>query len=238
MKFGELKSKIEVYLSEAYKRGKLKDNLFIFEQLVLKNKNVSKIFFLYDELSQKKNLNDSLANEFINESIVAYENIINKIRPHELKELNMWVGHIRPTNKYKEIDNLFSTNVLSLESKIKSKKLIIENLKKPKESIKEVINVPLKSMVNVANKTIKNFILSLNESERSEVETLLSVSKDVLIENYNKEKKSIIEKLSKKKKEEKDFDTLETIDVVLNKLKTESFSELNYYKLRSLNEGL
>ena len=63
--FGELKSKIEIYLSESYKKGTLKDNLFIFEELVLKNKNISRIFFLYDELSTKKGLQESIVNEFI-----------------------------------------------------------------------------------------------------------------------------------------------------------------------------
>ena len=47
MKFGELKSKIETYLTESYKKGTLKDNVFVFEQLVLKNKSISKIFSLY-----------------------------------------------------------------------------------------------------------------------------------------------------------------------------------------------
>ena len=44
MKFGELKSKIDTYLVESYKKNKLKDSLFVFEQLVLKNKNIS-VFF-------------------------------------------------------------------------------------------------------------------------------------------------------------------------------------------------
>ena len=39
-----LKSKIEKYLTESYKKNNLKDNLFVFEELVLKNKNISKIF--------------------------------------------------------------------------------------------------------------------------------------------------------------------------------------------------
>jgi len=67
--FGELKSKIETYLTESYKKGTLKDNLFVFEELVLKNKNISKIFFLYDELSSNKGLQESVANEFINDSV-------------------------------------------------------------------------------------------------------------------------------------------------------------------------
>jgi hypothetical protein len=236
--FGEIKSKIETYLSESYKENRFKSSLFVFEQLVLKNKNISKIFFLYDELKDKKGLNESVANEFIHESITAYENLINKVKPIHIQELKAWVGHVVCENKYQEIDNLFSTNVLTLENKIKSKKIILENLKTKKEDQKEIIKVPLKSMINVANKTIDKYILSLTESERKELKTILSKPKETLIESYNIEKENVISKLTKQKNNESDSETISTIDQVLNKLQTESFSELNYYKLKQLNEGL
>ena len=236
--FGEIKSKIETYLVESYKENRFKSSLFVFEELVLKNKNISKIFFLYDELKDKKGLNESVANEFIHESITAYENLINKVRPIHIQELKAWVGHVVCENKYQEIDNLFSTNVLTLENKIKSKKVILENLKTKKEDQKEIIKVPLKSMINVANKTIDKYILSLTESERKELKTILSKPKETLIESYNIEKENVISKLTKQKNNESDSDTISTIDQVLNKLQTESFSELNYYKLKQLNEGL
>ena len=73
MNFGELKSKIETSMSQSYKSNTLKENLFVFDELVLKNKNISKVFFLYDELSKSKGLSESVANEYINESISAYE---------------------------------------------------------------------------------------------------------------------------------------------------------------------
>ena len=236
--FGEIKSKIETYLVESYKENRFKSSLFVFEELVLKNKNISKIFFLYDELKDKKGLNESVANEFIHESITAYENLINKVRPIHIQELKAWVGHVVCENKYQEIDNLFSTNVLTLENKIKSKKVILENLKTKKEDQKEIIKVHLKSMVNVANKTIDKYIASLTESERKELKTILSKPKETLIESYNIEKENVISKLTKQKNNESDSDTISTIDQVLNKLQTESFSELNYYKLKQLNEGL
>ena len=236
--FGELKSKIEIYLSESYKKGTLKDNLFIFEELVLKNKNISRIFFLYDELSTKKGLQESIVNEFINESITAYENLTNKVNPYSLKEIKMWVGHIKCENKYKEIDNLFSTDVLTLESKIKSKKIICEILKTKKQEKKEIINVPLKSMLNVANKTVGKFISSLKESEQKELKKILSTPKTQLIENYNDAKDLVLEKLNEKKDNENDSDTINTIDQVLLKIQKESFSELNYYHLKQLKESL
>lgn len=236
--FGEIKSKIETYLVESYKENRFKSTLFVFEELVLKNKNISKIFFLYDELKDQKGLNESVANEFIHESITAYENLINKVKPVHIQELNAWVGHVVCENKYQEIDNLFSTNVLTLENKIKSKKVILENLKTKKEDQKEIIKVPLKSMVNVANKTIDKYVASLTESEQKELKVILSTPKETLIENYNNEKETVISKLTKQKNNESDSDTRSTIDQVLNKLQTESFSELNYYKLKQLNEGL
>lgn len=237
--FGEIKSKIETYLVESYKKNNLKKDLFVFEQLILKNKNISKVFFLYDELSGKKGLSESVANEFINESIVAYENLINKIKPSQIKELKMWVGHVQTPNKYSEIDNLFSSNILTLENKIKSKKILIENLSKTEQSVlNEPIKVPLKTMVKVANKTIENFISSLNEGEKKELVNLLKMPKDQINENYNREKETVLEKLSERKNKENDSETIKTIEQVIEKLQKESFSEINYFKLKNLNEGL
>ena len=238
MKFGELKSKIETYLTESYKKGTLKDNVFVFEQLVLKNKNISKIFFLYDELSDKKGMNESVATEFIHESVTAYENLVNKVTPKQVSEIKAWVGHVQCENKYQDIDNIFSTNILTLENKIKSKKIILENIKSKKEEQKEVINVPINSMVKVANKTVENYISSLNESERKELKKILSTPKETLVEDYNSQKESVISKLSEQKDNENDKEVVNTIEEVLNKLQTESFSELNYFKLKQLNEGL
>jgi hypothetical protein len=237
MKFGELKSKIETCLTESYKNKNLKRDLFVFEELVLKNKNISQVFFLYDELSSNKGLSESVANEFINESITAYENLVNKITPNQIKELKAWVGHIKCENTYKDIDDLFSSNVLTLENKIKSKKTILESLKNKEQEQKEVIEVPLNSMVNVANKTVEKYISSLSESEQKELKTILSTPKESLIENYGKIKDEVISKLNNQK-EGSDSETQETITKVLNKLQTESFNELNYYKLKQLNEGL
>jgi hypothetical protein len=236
--FGELKTKIETYLTESYQKQTLKDNLFVFEQLVLKNKNISKIFFLYDELKDQKGLNESNANEFVNETITAYENLFNKVTPKQISELKAWVGHVKSENKYQDVDNLFSSSVLTLENKIKSKTVIVESLKQSKVEKKEVIKVPLKLMINVANKTVTNFISSLNESERKELKKILSTPKETLLENYNNEKESVLSKLTEQKDNEIDKETIVAIDQVLTKLQAESFSELNYYKLKQLNEGL
>ena len=70
MKFGILKSKIEKMLLESYKTNTFKNEIKNFNELVLKNRNMSKLFYLYDELNSNKNLSESVANEYIFESII------------------------------------------------------------------------------------------------------------------------------------------------------------------------
>ena len=125
-----------------------------------------------------------------------------------------------------------------MEDKIKSKKLISESLKKTEKESKEVINVPLKAMVNVANKTVKNFLSNLTESEQKELNKILSTPKETLVENYNKIKEEVTKKLGNTKLTESDDETVNTIDQVLGRLQTESFNELNYYKLIKLSDSL
>jgi hypothetical protein len=238
MKFGELKSKIEKCLAESYSKNSMKKDLFVFKELVLENKNISKLFYLYDELSQKKGLSEDVANEYLNQATKIYENTINKISPKTFSEINSWVGHIKTTNDYSNVDNLFSTGLLQLEDKIKSKKVICENLQKTEtKQEKEVINVPLNSMLSVANKTVKSYVSSLNEEEQKEVYKILSTPKEKLIESYNDLKEVVLEKLENQKSQS-DQETKQTIDQVVNILTTESFNELNYFKLKTLSEGL
>jgi hypothetical protein len=238
MKFGLLKSKIEDCLVESYRKDGLKRDMFVFEELVLKNKSLSTLYFLYDELSKNKGLNESFVNEYINESIILFENTISKVEKSDIKDLNSWVGHIATENRYRDIDNLFSTGASSIEEKLKSKKTISENLKKNPIKEKDVIEVPLKSMVEVANNTIKTYIDSLNESEKKQLNVLLSTSDEKLNQKYNFLKEDVIEKLESLLTENEDSETSGKINETIEKLQTENYDKLNYFKLKQLNENL
>jgi hypothetical protein len=160
--FGLLKTKIENVLLESYSNDTFKNELKTFKKLVIENKNISKLFYLYDELSSPKSLSESYCVEYINECIKIYENTVNKLKQSDVKQLSTWVGNKITENNYTDIDTLFSSDVLTIESKIKSRKIISESLRKLPITKTEGIDLPLSTMVSVANKTIKNYIDGLN----------------------------------------------------------------------------
>jgi hypothetical protein len=237
-KFGILKSKIENVLLESYKNDTFKDELKTFKKLVLENKNVSKIFYMYDELSSKKGLSESYSREYIHECITLYENAVNKILPSHLQKLNMWVKNVKSNNSYENIDDLFSTDVLTIESRIKSKNLIIENLRKIPVVENKGIELPLSTMVSVANKTIKNYIDGLNESDKKEIIKLLSEDDKKLNVKFDTLKENVVTKLNAMKESSEDNSVKGRIDETLTKVVSEKYDKLTYFKLKSLNENL
>ena len=238
IKFGILKSKIEKVLLESYSNDTFKDELKNFKKLVLENKNISKIFYLYDELSSKKGLNENTCNDYINESIKIYENTVNKIKQSDINQIVDWVGNKNVKSIYTDIDTLFSTDVLTIESKIKSRKVIAESLKKLPVTKTEGIDLPLSTMVSVANKTIKSYIDGLNESDKKELISLLSEDDSTLNEKYNTLKEGVVNKLTEMKNDSLDSSMKTRIDETISKVISEKYDKLTYFKLKNLKENL
>ena len=237
MKFGIIKSKIENILTESFVKKSFKDQIFVFEELVLKNKNIKKLYFLYDELSSNKGLDKNLAESFINECITILENTTNKISPNEIKELELWVSNVKSENNYENIDNLFSSNLALLENKLKSRNLISENLQKSIETPVE-INATLDEIVETANKTINDYILTLSESERLKVKNILKESDEKLQVKFELLKESVVEKLTELKENEDNKEVLTKIEETIQKVQVENFDRLNYLKLKELERDL
>jgi hypothetical protein len=128
--FGIIKSKIEDVLLESYKNDTFKEEFKKFKKLVLENKKIRKLFYLYDDLSSNKGLAESIVDDYVNECITIYENTVNKIQESDITPLKLWVKNSKVVNQYNNIDNLFSRDILTIESRITSKKLISETIKK------------------------------------------------------------------------------------------------------------
>jgi hypothetical protein len=238
VKFGLLKSKIEKLMLESYSKNSFKEEMKNFKKLVLENKNVSKLFYLYDELNSNKGLNESVVDDYINECITVYENVINKITTKELVKLNEWVKNVKSENDYTNIDNLFSNDVLTIESRILGKKQLKESLKRKPSNKKEVLNLPLSAMVNVANKTITNFIENLTESEKNELIGYLKSDDKELEVKFNDLRESVKSKLSVMKEQSEDSQTKTRIDETLEKVQNEKYDKFTYFKLKNLNDNL
>jgi Rad3-related DNA helicase len=180
-----------------------------------------------------------MATELINESIVLYENTINKITKKQFNDLNLWLSDIKVKNNYENLDNLFSSNVLTLENKIKSKKIILENLKETSSEITEISEkIPLSKLVSAANKTVNDYLDTINESDKKKLKSILSEDEKKLKLKFEVIKENVIEKLEEIKESENDNETLTRINETLNKVSSEEFSRINYFKLYELNKNI
>jgi|688.fasta_scaffold129041_2 hypothetical protein len=238
MKFGIIKSKIDKILLESFSdKEQFKKEMKNFQEYILENKSLTKLFWIYDELKTKRNVDSSIVNDYINESINLYKTIQSKIQTKDLTKLNNWLGNVDVENNYTDIDNLFSESVLDIEEKIKSKKTISESLKKKSITKSEVINLPIGTMVNIANKTINTYINNLNEEDKSKLINFLSSDSKEMEQQYVVIKEEVISKLNKIQKNS-DSETSNKIDETIGKISTEKFDKLNLFRLKELNNSI
>ena len=235
--FGLIKTKIEKKLSESYQTGSFKSEFSRFKKLVLENKKISKVLFLYNELIDKKSLSESNAKEFVTECINSYNSI--NLKKTDLKLLENWLSKTICENKYSDIDTIFSNDVLKLVEKVESKNRIVESLKQsPTESSKPQINLPIKSMVQIANKTFAKHIENLSEGEKKELMGILTISENELKNSFDTLKEDTIQKLNKLKQYESDSEIKSKVDETISKIQNENADRLSYFKLKKLNETI
>lgn len=238
MKFGLIKSKIEKCLTNSYLNESFKKDIFIFNELVLKNKTLKEMYYLYDELSSNKGYCEEFASEFITESVNVLKEKSKKLDKSSVNELNLWLSEIVTENIYEDIDNLVYTNNLQVENKIKSRKTITESLKKVNENLTDIVKLPVSKIVEVANTTLENYLSTISESERKEVKKILSEDNDKLLVKYEVLKESTLDKLNDLKSTSEDLEVTSRINETINKLKNETYNRVNYYKLKELFTNL
>lgn len=235
--FGIYKSKIEKVLMESFSNGTFKNTMSEFKKFVLNNKEISEMYYLYDRLSEKSGMNKDEAKDLIEECIKSFHKI--KVKPQKLKLLENWLKKIETPNEYFHLDEIFSEDVLKLESRISSKKYIIESLTSKKETTKkEVINIPLKSSLSVANKTLSNFIDTLNESEKKEFLQIAQLDTKQLNESFDILKEEVSSKLVYILEKESDEEIKQKLRETILKVEEEMPDRLNYYKLKKFNETI
>jgi len=234
MKLGKLKTYYEKKLAESYKDEKeFKKTLNEFKVQVLENKNLLKVYSLYDELSKPQGLNEQDAHEFLKEGITLIKSILPKTKlPKVIIE--------GKENDYQKLDDLvYVTNrTIYLNDRLSNKKDIVKTLTCSKSEIKESVNIPISSMVKVGNQILKNYLDNLSEETKKEFLEIVSEDTKTLETKFKNLKNETLQKLSVLENEEKDSETLKTLQETTNKIKNETFSQLTYLKMKKLNETI
>lgn len=228
MTFGKFKSHVERNLIESYKNeNDFKKSLREFKYNVLSDKNLSKIYSIYDQLSTPQGLSEREAKEFLEEGIdLLYRLLPNVKLPKNLSE--------NIENNYHDIDVLVYNYKVNLHERIESRKNLVDVLTQKKISVKESINIPIKTMVNVANQTLRNYVDTLDENAKKEFFQLINEDSKVLEDKFEKLKEDGINKLSAILEQENENDVKERISETISKLKCEKFDQLNFIRIKNL----
>jgi hypothetical protein len=232
MTFGTIKSLIEKNLLESYKNEtEFKKTLREFKHNVLSNKAMSKAYAIYDQLSSPQGLSEQDAKDFIEEGISLLNKILPSIKlPITLSE--------KTENNYTEIDTLVYSQGVNLLERLNAKKSILKVISSTKETIKENINIPISSMVSIANQTVNNYILSLDENSKKEFFQIVSEDVKTLETKFETIKESAISKLTALQNSEDSQDIKTKILETIDKVKSEKFDQLNFLKLKNLEESI
>jgi len=232
MTFGNIKSLMEKNLLESYKDEKdFKKTLREFKHNVLSNKSMSRAYALYDQLSSPQGLNEHDAKEFLEEGLSLLQKVLPSIKlPKPLSE--------NVKNKYSDIDALVYTNKLNLLERVNSKKNITSVLTSTNDIVKESINIPLKSMVSIANQTLNKYVDNLDESSKKEFLQLISEDSKSLEDKFETIRESAIGKLNIILEKEEEFELKTKLSETIDRLKTEKFDQLNFLKLKNLEESI
>ena len=240
--FGTIKTKIENTAIELSKKSEFKRFIFEFKHLVLENKDLSELYYIYDDLSSNKGLPIDIANDYINESI-EYSQILLESQNNRLKDINVWINswNKKTTNNYSDIDNvIYKTGIKNLENILESKKNIknIITKEESRKDITESINIPISSMVKMANENLKKELGHLNENDKKELDEILSLNGEELKENFDNLKKLVLDNLKVSINESSDKELEGAINKTINKVMESKCNHYDYYKLKKLSLGL
>lgn len=231
MRFGQIKTIIEQNFINSYTDKQLfAETVRGFKSNFLCNKDLAKIYLLYDELSSPKNLSKEDAKDFLEEGIAQLKNLISRVQlPKE---------NIDIKSEYMDIDNILYKESVDIKETIESKKNIMSVLMSKPKILEAKANIPISSVIKIANKTINEYVDTLDEDVKNDLLWLMNENEDTLKETFETEKTIIVEKLNNLIQEDKGNENLETLNATIDKVKNEEFDKMNLYRLRKLRETL
>lgn len=240
--FGTIKSKLERASVDLFGKKEFSSFIKNFKKAILENKDISEIYFIYDDLTSKKGISKDIATDYINES-VEYCQILIEGNKSKINNIDRWVSNLvsEVENKYKNIDTLiYNNSIKNLETVLESKNKVISTiiLEENKKHIDNSIQLPISTMLKVAEHNIKNQLETLSEPEKKEIISIVSLSNKELNTEFKKLKDNVISNLKKSLNESIETDMKNVIDKTITKISESKCSPYDLYKLRKLNSGL
>jgi hypothetical protein len=224
MKFSQIKSNVNETLLNYFitKKDSYKGFSKDFFRLIKEDKEVKKLYKLYEDINSLEFKNDSVALHFINEKVKD----INYSSKDKIKNLfNKW------NIKINESTNKIDLNIdLLFESKddgyYNAKDFLVEHLKKTKDNSKEEINenlnIPPSVMINlITEKFNQKYSDKLTESEKEILKSMISGETEKIFNSLKEKTLTILEN----KKDDLDK---EIISEVENKLKGMIYNETTF----------
>jgi len=113
--FGIIKTKLEKASTELFGKKNFSNFMRDFKTNILENKDISEIFYIYDDLSSKKGLSRDIAEDYINESI-EYCQILIESNKKRLSFIDKWSSKLvnETENKYSNIDTIVYSKSITL----------------------------------------------------------------------------------------------------------------------------
>jgi len=236
MRFGVIKTLVENKLVESFKNDTLKNDMYLFNKKLLKNKDFVKMMSIYDNLNENKGLDKETSNYLVEDMVSEFRNL--KLSESTNKFIKSWTKDIVLENKYETIDDLLYGDLIKPEKKSIAKKKIVESLTKIKPIVEnKTPKVPISSMLKVANKTAEKYLENLTESERNSVKEILTSNDENLKVKFTELKETAIQKIDTLISES-DEDLTKVLLETKDRLTNVKPSKKEYIKLMNLTQNL
>jgi len=244
VKFGELKTKLLVKLTESYNSGNRKELLDLIKKLK-SNKNLVEVYKFYEDMEttyiqQKDNARlfvETLEPHFIEKmkSINSDCKKLNKILKDVVSEKN---------ELYEWLDSISEEhNINNINEKFRSKENFIKFLTEEKEiKTNDISNVQIENFSLLNNVLVNNFNIKygdfLNEEQKKTFKKIVSMDEKKLLEEMNIIKSELSDKIKNILSESNDDSLTEKLMNVKKQVDETKSSRYNYYKLLELKNGL
>ena len=243
-KFGELKTKVLVKLTEAYNSGNKKELKDLIKKLK-SNKNLVEVYKFYEDMENTHIAQKDNARLFV-ETLEPH--FIQKMKTinTDCKKLDKILKDvvIEKNELYEWLDTLSEEhNINNINTKFESKEKFINFLMKEKEINKDGIsNVQIENFSLLNNVLVSNFNIKygdfLNEDQKKKFKDIMSMNEETLINETSNLKFELNSKIENILNESNDNSLIEKLSNVKKQINEKELSKYNYFKLLELKEGL